>query len=473
MSLRRPTRSRVIAALALTATTAWAQPAVPSPANQRRFSFPVTIPVRNAAAITAECTVAYTPVSALRGLAFAPGGNTLAVGGSREVLLWDLNRPALTRRLGPDLFSNTVHAVAFSRDGRTLAAGDGLPGRFGAVSLFDVESGRLKARFAEPTAEIFALAFSPDDRLLAAGGGDGQVHVWFLPVARLLTNLVGHTAQISGVAFSPDGRHLASCGADRRIHLWQVDGWKQIARSTLLEPVHAVAFNPAGDTLAFACGSGINGSLRFRRLKDVLEEPDDAPLVGRRRGPPSMRKVDTGPGIPVALAWMPPGSDALRRAGRGTNQLREYVAGTNHSVSVFNQTGALITNLWGHADAVTSAATTPDVRRLATCSADGTVKLWSTAGHRLLATLIQLEPHSDAWVIIMPQGAYAASSLDAVRWRPLNSPAAPNEIARRLHNPGAVRAALSARWNPPAKQPVAAAPANRSISREPQRGAGP
>jgi WD40 repeat protein len=67
-----------------------------------------------------------------------------------------------------------------------------------------------------------AVAFSPDDRWLATGGGDGRVRLWDLESGAPVATLVGHDLQILTLAFSPDGTRLASGGYDKTIRLWDM-----------------------------------------------------------------------------------------------------------------------------------------------------------------------------------------------------------------------------------------------------------
>ena len=75
-----------------------------------------------------------------------------------------------------------VYSVAFSPDGKTLAAGYGLIGLRGSVVLWDVAT---RKRLAEDPlrveeGNVQSVAFSPDGKTLAAGhgGGVGGVVLW-------------------------------------------------------------------------------------------------------------------------------------------------------------------------------------------------------------------------------------------------------------------------------------------------------
>ena len=72
-----------------------------------------------------------------------------------------------------DQHRDSVWAVAFSVDGKSLASGDGA----GTVILWDAASGKARHTLKSKHA-IFAVAFAPDGKTLVAGGEDNTATLW-------------------------------------------------------------------------------------------------------------------------------------------------------------------------------------------------------------------------------------------------------------------------------------------------------
>jgi serine/threonine protein kinase/Tol biopolymer transport system component len=193
--------------------------------------------------------------------AFSPDGMTLAGSHNGITQLWDVASGHLIATFtDPD---DVTRTVAFSPDGKTLAAGDGN----GVTYLWDVASGHLIATFADPSPGpngVQSVAFSPDGKTLAAGDGDDSTYLWDVASGQLIATLTNPRPVTKGfqdVTFSPDGKTLAiASGNSTSTYLWDVASGHRIA--TLTDPgsgpfgVDVVAFSPDGKTLAAADSNG-------------------------------------------------------------------------------------------------------------------------------------------------------------------------------------------------------------------------
>src|SRR5262249_6123384 len=110
-----------------------------------------------------------------------------------------------------------IKAVAFSPDGKTLASG----GRDGAIRLFDVATGKERACLREKSWAVEALAFSPDGKTLASVPGfspfrlptQGEsVKLWDLATGRVRARLEAPAVWAWAVAFGADGQTVTTAG---------------------------------------------------------------------------------------------------------------------------------------------------------------------------------------------------------------------------------------------------------------------
>src|SRR5436309_534357 len=81
----------------------------------------------------------------------------------------------------------------------------------------------------QPAPWVECVAFSPDGKTLAAGFRDEVVRIWDVATRKEGPTLKGHAETVSSVAFSPDGKLLATGSWERTVKLWDTATWKELA----------------------------------------------------------------------------------------------------------------------------------------------------------------------------------------------------------------------------------------------------
>ncbi len=152
---------------------------------------------------------------------------TVATDGSATLWQWSLQWREHLQLSG--LFVHRVLALDYSPDGRLLAAGGGEPSRSGEVKLFDAVSGALVREFAAPhTDTVFGLDFSPDGTMLATASADKLAKIFDLASGQELRKLEGHTHHVLDVTWRWDGQRVVTCGADNVLKVWDVRTGEQV-----------------------------------------------------------------------------------------------------------------------------------------------------------------------------------------------------------------------------------------------------
>jgi WD40 repeat protein len=90
----------------------------------------------------------------------------------------------------------------------------------GTVKLWDTATGELKQTLRGHSDVVDAVAFSPDDKIVASGSYDTTVLLWDAQSGDLRKTL-SNAGKVTSVAFSHNGLTLAGGSWDKTVRLWQ------------------------------------------------------------------------------------------------------------------------------------------------------------------------------------------------------------------------------------------------------------
>ncbi|HUQ59074.1 TIR domain-containing protein [Lentzea sp.] len=272
---------RVLAATNGGALTFWAI----DPAGPRRLSTPMH-----------HSSVHSDVVISPDGLVAASATSSREVESAGEVVLWDIRDPANPVERGRAGFDRTVTALAFGKDGSTLAVPQGAVVQLWRTAPLQ----RLHDLPGEHANVINDVAFSPDGLTVVSTSEDGTAIMWDVstPAAAhpIGLPLADHRGAVISTAFTPDGTGFATTGADREVVLWHARDVLRPTRSG--EPfrthglgIRTLAIQPGGRLMLAAASEGkavlwnISDPARPRPVKTIREDDPRVVTIGEPRTP--------------------------------------------------------------------------------------------------------------------------------------------------------------------------------------------
>ena len=211
--------------------------------------------------MTSEWPVGRLPM----GLAFSTDGRTLLTStssGTKGLMtLWRVADGTKLASYAVEQPALSLQANAFAVTPDLHLAAYGSPG--GGIHIIDLHDGKELWSASGSKLRITALAFSPDQKLLASAAGyeEKDIRLWDVAVGNETKRLEGHSSFVSSLVFLPGSQRLASSSTDGTIRIWDVANGKclDVLRGHR-EPVWCLALLPDEKTLA---SGGRDGTVRF------------------------------------------------------------------------------------------------------------------------------------------------------------------------------------------------------------------
>jgi hypothetical protein len=279
----------------------------------------------------------------------------------------------------------TITSLAFTPDSKKLVVGG-----HHELTVWDPTTGKLETRMRMRARRAMSMLFLPDGKLAVAGGRpgeEGDVRIYNLLGNKgkvdngvtyldgvedsnvLVKQLLDTEDEVLGLALSADGKKLAAGGCDRLVHVWDLSGGLNAVKPAAPIENHAdwvfgVAFSPDGKLLFSASRDKTAKVWDLNARESQLTYPDHQNTVFG-----VAVKADGKAGYSI-------GED---------NQLRMWTVSGDKG-------GKMIRN-GSHGKAVLKLTPVPGKPLLATCSADGSVKVWNADNLSNVRTLSGFTDH--------------------------------------------------------------------------------
>lgn len=242
-----------------------------------------------------------------------------------------------------DCRGDFVYRLAVSPCGSRIAACDG------GINFYDVPSNQHVGQLPEPDEAANCLMYSPDGKLIVAGGGGDEfelmqhLRVYDAETLEKVADWKAHDSNVRMARFNSDGSLLVSCGVDARVNLWNTTDWSLVAN---LEGhtmnVQDVWFSRDGTELI---SGGLDGK---PRIWDVVSRETTTVFDGHD-GENGIRNYSVAIHPDANMAVCGFGNNMIRAWHPKTGeQIAEIAVGDATNYLAFTPTGkTLVAVLWG------------------------------------------------------------------------------------------------------------------------------
>ena len=294
---------------------------------------------------------------------FSPDANLISVATTIGVWTYDVHTGNAVNLFTGEM--SGANAISYASNSSILAAAHWDR----KVRLWDVSQTLPEAlyyTFDENPGPIYAVAISPNGRMVASGGADrpnrgntesgGLIRIWDLETKELRP-ILRYNAVVTTIAFSPNNRWIAGGSHDGIVRVWDAGTGERIYEFTEdTEPIWKLEFSP-DSKLLLSLSLGGTG-----RLRDLVPPRQELATFHQDRKA-------------IYAASFSPNTDEDNYTivtGSEDKEVRFWAIEANRQ-DEFSPDGH---PLVGHNDTIWTLAFSKDGKNLASGSLDGTVRLW-------------------------------------------------------------------------------------------------
>lgn len=143
------------------------------------------------------------------------GDELFVATGDGVLIVVDMQLRAVKRQV--KLSSKSIRVLAIAPQKKHLALGFSDH----SIQVLDLAADAVPiARLEGHSNSVFALEFSPDEKILVSGGRDACLKFWNTDRYLLEENVVAHLYAINYLSFREDGKYLVTCSMDKSLKIW-------------------------------------------------------------------------------------------------------------------------------------------------------------------------------------------------------------------------------------------------------------